>query len=173
MKPSSICKSASQAVHSRMHLTLHAVRRTPHGASRMVLSVYAWSVRARRAPSRHCRDARVYKVIRLLRPCMHGMSTAKSVAFVRYGGWCAIGFGTGGANKVKTFYFRNKALSLSLFLSSLDQRSSRKNLVRLVFWQPCFFLYFGKTIAPLPDFSVLYPPPPPPVNGKTSKASSK
>ena len=43
-----------------MQLTLHATRRTPHGASRFVLASSAWSVKARRAPSRHCRDARVY-----------------------------------------------------------------------------------------------------------------
>ena len=57
---SSICKSASKAVLSRMQLTLHATRRTPHGASRLVLAMSAWSVKTRRAPSRHCRDARVY-----------------------------------------------------------------------------------------------------------------
>ena len=53
-------KSASQAVLSRMQLTLHATRRTPHGASRLVLAMSPWSVETRRAPSRHCRDARVY-----------------------------------------------------------------------------------------------------------------
>ena len=30
------------------------------GASRLVLAMSAWSVKTRRAPSRHCRDARVY-----------------------------------------------------------------------------------------------------------------
>ena len=53
-------KSASQAALSRMQLTLHATRRTPHGASRLVLAISAWSVKTRHAPSRHCRDARVY-----------------------------------------------------------------------------------------------------------------
>ena len=53
-------KSASQAVLSRMQLTLHATRRTPHGASCLVLAMSARSVKTRRAPSRHCRDARVY-----------------------------------------------------------------------------------------------------------------
>ena len=52
-------KSASQAVLSRMQLTLDATHRTPHGASRLVLAISAWSVKIRRAPSRHCRDARV------------------------------------------------------------------------------------------------------------------
>ena len=33
---------------------------TPHGASRLVQAMPAWSVKSRRAPSRHCRDARVY-----------------------------------------------------------------------------------------------------------------
>ena len=43
--------------------------RTPHGASRTVQAMSdAWSVKTLRAPSRHCRDARVY-VIRL-RPCV-------------------------------------------------------------------------------------------------------
>ena len=41
-------------------LTLHGTRRTPHGASRLVLAMSAWSVKTRRAPSRRCRDARVY-----------------------------------------------------------------------------------------------------------------
>ena len=52
--------SASQVVLSGMQLTIHATRRTPHGASRLVLEMSAWSVKARRAPSRHCRDAWVY-----------------------------------------------------------------------------------------------------------------
>ena len=43
-----------------MQLTLHATRRTPHGASRLVLAMSAWSVKTRRAPSRNCRDASVY-----------------------------------------------------------------------------------------------------------------
>ena len=43
-----------------MQLTLHATRRTPHGVARLVLAMSAWSVKTRRAPSRHCRDARVY-----------------------------------------------------------------------------------------------------------------
>ena len=55
-----MCKSASQAVLSRMQLTLHATRLTPHGASRLVQAMSAWSVKTRHAPSRHCRDARVY-----------------------------------------------------------------------------------------------------------------
>ena len=53
-------KSASQAVLSRMQLTLHVTRRTPHAASRLVLAMTVWSVKTRLAPSRHCRDARVY-----------------------------------------------------------------------------------------------------------------
>ena len=51
-------KSTSQAVLSGMHLTLHATRRTPYGASGLVPAMPAWSVKTRRAPSRHCRDAR-------------------------------------------------------------------------------------------------------------------
>ena len=46
----------------RMRLTLHATRRTPHGASRLVQAMPAWSVKTRHAPSRHCRDARDYGV---------------------------------------------------------------------------------------------------------------
>ena len=53
-------KSASKVVLSRMQLTLHATRRTPHGDSRLVHAVFTWSVKTRRAPSRRCRDARVY-----------------------------------------------------------------------------------------------------------------
>ena len=33
---------------------------TPHDPSRWVLAMSAWSVNTRRAPSRHCRDGRVY-----------------------------------------------------------------------------------------------------------------
>ena len=64
--------SAAQAVLSRMQLTLHATRRTPHGASRLVLAMSAWSVKTRRAQSRHCRDARVYDH---MTTAMHDMST--------------------------------------------------------------------------------------------------
>ena len=53
-------KSASQAVLSSMQLTLHAPRRTPHTASRLVLAMSASSVKTRRAPSQHCRDAWVH-----------------------------------------------------------------------------------------------------------------
>ena len=56
----STCTSASKTVLSRMQLTLNATRRTPHGAWRLVLAMFAWSVKTRHAPSRHCRDARVY-----------------------------------------------------------------------------------------------------------------
>ena len=51
---------ASPAVFSiyRMQLTLHTTRRTPHGTSYFVQETSAWSVKTRRAPSRHCRDAR-------------------------------------------------------------------------------------------------------------------
>ena len=45
---------------SMMQLTLHANRRTPRGTSRLLQSMSAWSVKTRRVPSRHCRDARVY-----------------------------------------------------------------------------------------------------------------
>ena len=41
-------------------LTLHAPRQTPQGASCLVLARSTWSVKTRRAPSRRCRDARVY-----------------------------------------------------------------------------------------------------------------
>ena len=51
-------KFASHVVHSRMQLTLHATRRTRKFASRLVHAMSAWSVNSRRAPSRHCRNAR-------------------------------------------------------------------------------------------------------------------
>ena len=38
---------------------LHATRRTPHGTSRLMHAMSAWSVKTRRAASRHSRDARV------------------------------------------------------------------------------------------------------------------
>ena len=50
----------TQAVPSRMQFTLHATRRTPHGASRLVQALSAWLVKTRRAPSRYSRGARVY-----------------------------------------------------------------------------------------------------------------
>ena len=43
-----------------MQFTLHATRRTPHRASRLVQAMSAWSVKNRRAPSRHSRDVRIY-----------------------------------------------------------------------------------------------------------------
>ena len=60
MKLSSVCKSASQAVLGRIQPTLHATRRTPHRVSCLVQAMSAWSVKTRHAPSRYCRDARVY-----------------------------------------------------------------------------------------------------------------
>ena len=41
-------------------LTLHSTRPTPHGASRLVQAMSTRSVKTGRAPSRQCRDARVY-----------------------------------------------------------------------------------------------------------------
>lgn len=46
-------------VLSRMHFTVHAARRPPHDASRLVHAIPAWSVNTRRAPSRRRRHARV------------------------------------------------------------------------------------------------------------------
>ena len=51
-------KSALRAVLGRMKFTIHATRRIPHGASRLVQAISAWLVKTRRAPSRHNRDAR-------------------------------------------------------------------------------------------------------------------
>ena len=53
-------KFALLAVLGRMQLILHATRRTPHGASRLVQAMSTWLVKTRRAPSRHRRDARVH-----------------------------------------------------------------------------------------------------------------
>ena len=52
-------KPASQTVLRAMQLTVHATRRTPHGASLLVLAMFAWSVKTRRTPSRHRKDARI------------------------------------------------------------------------------------------------------------------
>ena len=52
-----------------MQLTLHATRRTPHGASRLVQAMSAWSAKTRHAPSRQCSDMRGSMVIR--RPCIN------------------------------------------------------------------------------------------------------
>ena len=43
-----------------MQFTLHATRRTPHDALRLVPAVSAGLVKTRRASSRQSRDARVY-----------------------------------------------------------------------------------------------------------------
>ena len=53
---------ARKRFFSRVQRTLHATRRTtPQGASRLVRAVSAASsVKTQRAPSRRCRDARVY-----------------------------------------------------------------------------------------------------------------
>ena len=53
-------KSVLRAVLGRMQFTLHATRRAPHGALRLVQAMSAWLEKTRRAPSRHSRDARVY-----------------------------------------------------------------------------------------------------------------
>ena len=52
-------KPASQVVLSRVQTTVRATRRTPYGASCLVHAMSAWSVETRRAPPRHCMDARV------------------------------------------------------------------------------------------------------------------
>ena len=52
--------SVLRAVLGRMQFTLHATRRTPHGASRLVQAMSAWLVKTRCAPSRHSKDARVH-----------------------------------------------------------------------------------------------------------------
>ena len=43
-----------------MRFTLHATRRTPHGASRLEQAMSAWLEKTRRALSRHRKDVRVY-----------------------------------------------------------------------------------------------------------------
>ena len=43
-----------------MPRTLDATRPTHHGASRLVQAMCPWSVKTRRAPSRHCADRRTY-----------------------------------------------------------------------------------------------------------------
>ena len=53
-------KSVLRAGLGRMQFTLHAARRTRHGASYLVQAMPAWLVKTRRALSRHSRDASVY-----------------------------------------------------------------------------------------------------------------
>jgi len=53
-------KSVSKAVLSKVLLTLHATRRTPHGASPLVDAMIAWSVKTRPAPSLIRTEAGVY-----------------------------------------------------------------------------------------------------------------
>ena len=65
--------SLSPELLIRKQLTLRATRRTPNGASRLVHAMLAWSVKTRRAPSRHRRDARVYG---LKNTALHETSTS-------------------------------------------------------------------------------------------------
>ena len=60
LKLSFVCKSASQAVFSNMQPNVYATRSTFDGVPRLVQPTDTRSVRTRRAPSRHCKDARVY-----------------------------------------------------------------------------------------------------------------
>ena len=64
---SSICESPSKAVLSRMQLTFHTSRSTPHGALRLVREMSAWSVKAMLHPGIVWMRGSI--VIRL-RPCM-------------------------------------------------------------------------------------------------------
>ena len=72
---SSIRNSASQAVLSGMQLTLHATRRTPHGASRLAQATFAWSAKPRHAPSRQCRDAGV---------CVHATTAMHEIEYISF-----------------------------------------------------------------------------------------
>ena len=74
-------KSASKAVLHRMQLSVHATRPTSQGASRLVQEMSAWSVRTRRAPSRHCGDARVRG---RTTTAMHDMTTPRPLTPVSY-----------------------------------------------------------------------------------------
>ena len=68
-------KATSKAVLTRMRLTYpscHSPNKTSRFASRLVQAMPAWSVKTRRAPSRNCRDARVYDHTTT---AMHGVST--------------------------------------------------------------------------------------------------
>ena len=71
-------KSASQAVLIRMKLTLRAIRRTPHGASRSMQAVSALLVKTLRVASR-LTNARVYG---LETTAMHEMSTPPPSPFL-------------------------------------------------------------------------------------------
>ena len=84
-------KFASKAVLSagRMQLILPATRPTPHGASRLVQAMPAWSVRTRRAPSRHGRDAMVYSHTVT---AMDDMSTLSPSTFLLLGAAFSISF---------------------------------------------------------------------------------
>ena len=74
---SCFCRPPPAPYLSRMQLTLYATRPPPHGASRLVQAMCAWSVKTRHAPSRHFRGAGVYMVIRL-RPCMRSSTPSLS-----------------------------------------------------------------------------------------------
>ena len=65
-------KPVSQVVLSRTQLISEATRPAPHGASRLVQPMSAWSVKTLRAPSWYCRGARVYGHTTTT---MHDMST--------------------------------------------------------------------------------------------------
>ena len=115
-------KSASQAVFSRMQLTLHATRRTPHDASRLVLAMSAWSAKTRRAPSRHSRDARVYGHTTTV---VHDMSTPAPH--------------TGEAHKTITYRHRLKSRRHHLKLVKGDAIVRRMSKPRTVLSPRTFF----------------------------------
>ena len=86
LKLSSMRKSASPAVLSRMQLTLHATRRTPHDASRLVQALSAWSMKTRvLCPG--IVGMRGSMVIRL-RLCMISSTHPRARAF--WGFWCVV-----------------------------------------------------------------------------------
>ena len=67
-----------RAVLGRTQLNLHATRRTPHGASRLVQTMFAWLLKTRRAPFRHSRDTRAYGHTTA---AMHELSTPRPRIF--------------------------------------------------------------------------------------------
>ena len=89
-----VAKSVLRAVLGRMQFTLHATRRAPHGASRLVQAMSAWSVKTRRLRPGIV-GMQGSMVIRL-RPCINRvhppLESPPGLYYTWYIGWVGVGW---------------------------------------------------------------------------------
>ena len=107
-------KPASQAVLSRIRLTLCVTRQTPHGTLRLVQAMSAWAGKSGRAPFRHYRNARVYGS---MTTAMHDMSNSPvSVKKNRnWASWPSVGMSSPRNRPIQQYSFRKLNWSCSEF----------------------------------------------------------